>query len=186
MYEDLFPIEERPQPLLDPDSGDILGKCYNCAPEDGEREQRIRRNRRLRYQRIGTDAERVLTRLIPLADGMERILEIGGKSAEVRESPVLQNWLKTIEGLYRRLRGIMEREGMLAVNSVGKPLDLDLHEVVEARGGPEGGNEVVVEERTKAYLYDNRVIRDAQVIVERVPDVGRTDQAAPREETKEE
>jgi molecular chaperone GrpE len=170
MYEDLFPIDEAPQPLLDPESGDILGRCYECIPGDEEREKLIRRNRRLKFQRIGDDGEKILTKLISVADGLERILEMGACAPEVERSEILQNWLKAMEALHKRLRSIMEREGMAAVESVGKPLDLDLHEVVEVRGEAESGREIVVEEREKAYVYDNRVIRDAKVVVERVPE----------------
>jgi molecular chaperone GrpE len=186
MYDDLFPIEESPQPLLDLESGDILGRCYSWIPDDGEREKLIRRNRRLKYERIGNDTERILTRLIALADSMERVIEMGENSPEVQQSEVLQNWLKMVDGLYRRLRGIMEREGLTIVDSVGKPLDLDLHEVVGVRGKGEQGSEVVVEEQAKAYIYDNRVIRDAKVVVTRVADPGGSLGALPHQGSKEE
>jgi molecular chaperone GrpE (heat shock protein) len=186
MYDELFPIDESPQPLLDPESGDILGKCYNWIPDAGEREKLIRRNRRLKYERIGDGVERILTRLIALADAMERILQMGENDPDIRQNEVLQNWLRMVEGVYRRLRNIMEREGMAAVDSLGKPLDLDLHEVVEVRGEGKQGSEVVVEERAKAYVYDNRVIRDAKVIVERVSDSDHSSGALPHKGTKEE
>jgi len=185
MYEELFPLDETPQPLLDAESGDILGRCYESIPDGEERESLIRRNRRLKFQRIGGDAEKILTRLIPVADGMERVLEMGANSPELERSEVLQNWLKAIEGLYRRLRAIMEREGMEPVESVGKPLDLDLHEVVEVRGEREQGREIVVEELEKAYVYDNRVIRDAKVVVERVPENDRSLEVTEQKGTKE-
>jgi molecular chaperone GrpE (heat shock protein) len=169
MYEDLFPIDDIPQPLLDPESGDILGRCYEWAPKGEEREDLLRRNRRLRFQRIGNETEKILTKLIPVADGMERILEMGENAPEVERSEVLQNWLKAMEALHKRLRNVMAREGMEGIDSVGKPLDLDLHEVIEVRGEAEEGREIVVEEREKAYVYDNRVVRDAKVVVERVP-----------------
>lgn len=187
MYDDLFPIEEPPQPLLDPESGDIVGKCYSWIPDEGEREKLIRRNRRLKYQRIGNDAERILTRLIALADSMERVLRMGENDPRVRQHEVLQNWLKMIEGLYRRLRSIMEREGMTVVDSLGKPLDLDLHEVVGVEGEATEGTEVVVQEQAKAYIYDNRVVRDAKVVVERISDgVDRSVGVLPHQSTKEE
>jgi len=185
MYEDLFPIDERPQPLLDPESCDVLGKCYNAVPDGHERESLIRRNRRLRYERGGHDVERILTRLISLADGLERLLEMGRQSPEVRESEVLQNWLKMIKGLHRRLQGIMEREGMQAVESVGKPLDLDLHEVVGVEGQGEEGRDIVVAEQEKAYVYDNRVVRDAKVVVKRLRDAGSSSRDLREESTKE-
>lgn len=186
MYDDLFPIDESPQPLLDPESGDIVGKCYSCIPDDGDREKLIRRNRRLKYERIGNDAERILTRLIALADSMERVLRMGENDPQISQSEVLQNWFKMVDGLYRRLRGIMEREGVTVVDSVGQMLDLELHDVVGVRGDKEEGTEVVVEEQSKAYIYDNRVIRDAKVVVERIPDLKRSLGALPQQGTKEE
>jgi len=165
MYDDLFPIEEKPQPLLDTDVSDILTRCYgNVGPD---REEVIRQGRRLRYQRRKDAAERVLTRLLPVADGLERILRWGEQHSEGKEDLLFRNWLKTIEAVHRRLRGVMEGEGLVAVSGVGRRFDPDVQEIVEVKGDDPSGTPVVVDVAETGYVYDNRVIRDAKVVVER-------------------
>lgn len=165
-YDKEFPITEQPQPLIEWEDGDILGKCYNQAPEESDRA--IQAAGRLRYFRRDSASKRIITKLIPLADGLDRLL--AGRDEEIlRSNEVLQNWIKSLEALRTRLLSIMEREGLVPAVSVGKALDLDIHEVVEVRGSNQNGEPVVVEEFQKGYLFDNRVVRDARVVVERIP-----------------
>jgi molecular chaperone GrpE (heat shock protein) len=160
-----FPITEKPQPLIEWGDGDILGKCYNNSP--AQTDETIRKSRRLRYFRQAGEKERVVTRLIPLADSLDRLLANRDEAA-IESTPILRNWYNTMKALRTRLLAIMEREGLVSVDSVGKTVDLNVHKVVEVKGSNEGGTPVVVEEYEKGYMLDNRVIRDATVAVRRV------------------
>jgi molecular chaperone GrpE len=103
-----------------------------------------------------------------LADSLDRLLANQDK-ATIESNPLLRNWYNTIKALRDRLVSIMEREGLVPVDSVGKTVDLDIHKVVEVRGSDETGRPVVVEEYEKGYILDNRVVRDATVAVKRIP-----------------
>ncbi len=165
-YDKEFPITETPQPLIEWGDGDILGKCYNSSPT--QIDETIRKSRRLKYFRQSGERERVVTKLIPLADSFDRLLANQDETA-LESTPLLKNWYNTIKALRVRLASIMEREGLISVDSVGKAVDLDIHKVVEVRGSDETGKPVVVEEYEKGYILNNRVIRDATVAVKRVP-----------------
>jgi len=72
-----------------------------------------------------------------------------------------------IEGMWlveRKLRSILEGEGLLPIDSLGKPFDPYLHEAVAhvESDEPEG---TIIEEHQKAYRLNDRVIRPALVSV---------------------
>ena len=81
------------------------------------------------------------------------------------ENTELANWLKSFEGVYKRLLKVVCQEGVQPIESVGQPVDLDCHEVVEVCHEEKGAPGTVVKEEQKGYLIENRVLRDARVVV---------------------
>ena len=51
------------------------------------------------------------------------------------------------------------------MDTIGKPVDLDRHEVVEYRRSDEYTHNTVITERQKGYVFRNKIIRDAKVVV---------------------
>jgi molecular chaperone GrpE len=114
------------------------------------------------------DAERVefakfakadlIAKLLDVLDGYDRAL------ATVPDDLRGQPWVEGMWLVERKLRSILEAEGLEPIDSLGKPFDPYLHQAVAyvESDEPEG---TVIEEHQKAYRLHDRVIRPALVTV---------------------
>jgi molecular chaperone GrpE len=114
------------------------------------------------------DAERIdfakfakadlIARLLDVLDGYDRAL------ATVPEDLKGQPWVEGMWLVERKLRSILDAEGLEPIDSLGKPFDPYLHQAVAyvESDQPEG---TVIEEHQKAYRLHDRVIRPALVTV---------------------
>jgi molecular chaperone GrpE len=100
----------------------------------------------------------LIAKLLDVLDGYDRAL------ATVPDELKGQPWVEGMWLVERKLRGILEAEGLEPVDSVGKPFDPYQHEAVAhiPSDSPEG---TVIEEHQKAYRLHDRVIRPALVTV---------------------
>ncbi|HEX9496484.1 MAG TPA: nucleotide exchange factor GrpE [Candidatus Limnocylindria bacterium] len=100
----------------------------------------------------------LITKLLDVLDGYDRAL------ASVPDDLKGQPWVEGMWLVERKLRQILEAEGLEPIDSLGKPFDPYLHEAVAhvESDKPEG---TVVEEFQKAYRLHDRVIRPALVSV---------------------
>ena len=103
--------------------------------------------------------EALLSRVVELADDFDLALEhLPPEAGESR-------WLEGIVAIDRKLRALLEREGVTPIEALGRPFDPNEHEAlshVAGSGAPEG--EVVLEVR-RGYLLRDRVLRPALVAV---------------------
>jgi molecular chaperone GrpE len=115
-----------------------------------------------------TDAERVefarfakadlIAKLLDVLDAYDRALATIPE--ELKGSP----WVEGMWLIERKLRQILEAEGLSSIDSLGQPFDPYLHEAVAhiESDAPEG---TVINEHQKAYRLHDRVIRPAMVTV---------------------
>ena len=108
-------------------------------------------------EEIGKFANSMLViNLLPVLDDLERALDsISDELAEL-------GWVDGIRLIERKLRGILEAQGLSPIQALGELFDPNLHEAVMQSEGKEG---IVVEELQKGYKFQDRVIRPARVIV---------------------
>lgn len=101
-----------------------------------------------------------LEKLLPVLDNMERALVTAREDEGVPESH-----LKGLLMIRKQLLQLLEQEGVVEIEAVGKQFDPHYHDAVmqTAAGGGDPGS--VVEELQKGYLYKDRVLRHAKVKV---------------------
>ena len=97
-------------------------------------------------------------KLLDVLDGYDRAL------ATVPDDLRGQPWVEGMWLVERKLRRVLEAEGLEPIDSLGKPFDPYLHEAVAyvESDEPEGS---VIQEHQKAYRLHDRVIRPALVTV---------------------
>lgn len=102
----------------------------------------------------------LIARLLDVLDGYDRAL------ATVPEELKGQPWVEGMWLVERKLRSILDAEGLEPVDSLGQPFDPYMHEAVAyvESDEPEG---TVIAEHQKAYRLHDRVIRPALVTVAR-------------------
>jgi molecular chaperone GrpE len=118
-----------------------------------------RRTTEDRERELGLASESLLRKLLAMADDFDRALE--AMPAEVKDAP----WVAGIVLLDRKLRALLESEGVTPIESVGRTFDPREHEAiasVAATGRPDGE---IVDEIQKGYRVRDRVLRPALVAV---------------------
>jgi molecular chaperone GrpE len=100
----------------------------------------------------------LITKLLDVLDGYDRAL------ASMPDDVKGQPWVEGMWLVERKLRQILDAEGLEPVEALGKPFDPYVHEAVAhvESDKPEG---TVIEEHQKAYRLHDRVIRPALVSV---------------------
>jgi len=103
----------------------------------------------------------LITKLLDVLDGYDRAL--ASVPEDVKDQPG-NTWVEGMWLVERKLRQILDAEGLEPVESLGKPFDPYVHEAVAhvESDQPEG---TVIAEHQKAYRLHDRVIRPALVSV---------------------
>lgn len=157
--KDVFPIENFPMETLENRRGDALALLYNKPKGKhaiaGQLPAPIN---------IDRHKEEFFRRVLPILDGFDNIFRYAER-INLEGNETLANWLKTLETLYRRLLSALEKEGLVALESRGTPLDFSIHEVVDTRSDSSVPDNSIIEELVKGYQFGRRVLRDAKVIV---------------------
>lgn len=123
-----------------------------------------KRTEREAEQRRDTDAARLVGRMLPVLDNLERALRARGEAADPLWSGVAL--------VHQQMLDLLGREGLVAVESVGRPFDPRHHEAVEMVPAPAAAAGSVIEEMQKGYLFRDRLIRPALVRVAAGPEGG--------------
>lgn len=125
-----------------------------------------RRTEQDREQMFGLANEILLSKLLTISDDFDRA--IANMPAELRGV----SWVDGIAAIDRKLRLLLDSEGLTPIEAVGKPFDPHEHEAVvqeETTSVPEG---TVTSELQRGYRIRDRVLRPAMVAVARQPAVG--------------
>jgi molecular chaperone GrpE len=103
--------------------------------------------------------ELILGGFLPVVDDLARAL------LAVPAGDETQSWSEGFSLIQRKLDGILQRQGVTAIEAEGQPFDPALHQAVimeEVDGVPSG---TVMQELQKGYLLDGRVLRPSMVKV---------------------
>jgi molecular chaperone GrpE len=104
----------------------------------------------------------LLNRLLAVIDDFDRALDT------VPED-VHEGWLDGIRLVERKLRGLLEAEGVTPIEATGQPFDPNLHEAVVHEETTEAPDNTVIGEVQKGYLLHERVLRPSLVRVANNP-----------------
>jgi molecular chaperone GrpE len=134
-----------------------------------------RRTTEEREREAGLAGDYLLKKVLSIADDFDRAID--ARPAELADN----GWVEGITAIDRKLRGLLESEGVRPIEAVGKPFDPREHEAitqVPATGRPDGE---VIAEIQRGYRVRDRILRPALVAV-----AGGADEAAdaPRESPK--
>jgi molecular chaperone GrpE len=118
-----------------------------------------RRTAEDRERELGLASESLLRKVLAVADDFDRALDATPDELKA------VSWIEGIVLLDRKLRALLESEGVTPIEAVGRPFDPREHEAiasVPATGRPDGE---VVAEVQRGYRVRDRVLRPAMVAV---------------------
>jgi molecular chaperone GrpE len=108
---------------------------------------------------IKYSAESFIIKLLPIVDDFERSLK------HMEDSNEDDSIKKGIQLIYDKLMKTLEEQGVKKMDSVGKPFNVEYHHALMQRKVEGTPPHTVLEEIETGYMYKDRVIRHAKVIV---------------------
>jgi molecular chaperone GrpE len=120
-----------------------------------------RRTEQEKAERLGLASDVLLLKVLSVADDLD--LAIEHVPAESQGSP----WIAGITAIDRKLRAVLESEGVTAMEAEGQPFDPREHEAVSHEDAADVPDGTVLRELQRGYRIRDRVLRPALVAVAR-------------------
>ena len=118
-----------------------------------------RRTAEDRERDLGLASELLLRKLLSVADDFDRALD--HMPAEFKGAA----WIEGVILLDRKLRAVLESEGVTPIETVGRAFDPREHEAIASVAGTGRPDGEIVDEIQKGYRVRDRVLRPALVAV---------------------
>jgi molecular chaperone GrpE len=104
----------------------------------------------------------LIGKLLAVLDDFDRALESVPPEAH-------DAWIEGVKLVERKLRGVLEAEGVTAIEAVGQPFDPNVHEAVAHEDTADHPDNQVIDEVQRGYRLHDRVIRPSLVRVANNP-----------------
>ena len=101
----------------------------------------------------------LITDLLPVLDNFERALE------NTNENKELENYLEGFKLIYENIKEILTNIGVTEIEALGKKFDPLYHHSISMRKEDGKEPEEVLEVYQKGYMYKDKVLRPAMVII---------------------
>jgi molecular chaperone GrpE len=122
-----------------------------------------RRTEQDRMANVGLASEVLLIKLLNIADDFGRA--IGQLPAELQDEP----WIEGVVAIDRKLRNVLESEGLTPIEAESQPFDPQVHEAVAQIPTDQVPEGTVTNEFQRGYMLRDRVLRPALVAVAKTP-----------------
>jgi molecular chaperone GrpE len=116
-----------------------------------------RRTQKERINLLKYDGEGLARALLPILDDLHRTLETDGSTKS-------DTIIKGIELITSKLDKTLIDLGIQVFDSIGDDFDPDRHEALMSEVSDKGEN-VIIREFEKGYMYNDKILRHAKVIV---------------------
>ncbi len=104
-------------------------------------------------------AESLIIKLLTTIDDLERSL------SHMTEETDVEKIKEGIQLIYNKFMKILDDQGVKKIESIGKPFDVEYHSALMQRADDSVPPHTVIDELETGYMYKDRVIRHAKVIV---------------------
>ena len=105
--------------------------------------------------------ERLLKELIQIEDNLERALEVPNATFE--------NLKEGVEMIQKQFTAFLKNQKAEPIDALGKPFDPNLHEVLNQQESEEHEENTVIQEYSKGYTLNGRILRSAKVVIAKKP-----------------
>ena len=116
-----------------------------------------KRNLEERRKILQYDGESLVVGVLPVLDDLDRTLSI-------KELKKLKNIYSGIKMIKDKINKVLDEKGIKSYVSVGEEFDTNFHEALMMKKSKKKSG-LILEEFEKGYLYHDKVIRHAKVIV---------------------
>jgi molecular chaperone GrpE len=103
--------------------------------------------------------EKLILQLLDTLDNFQRALDSAKTSSDY------ENFHKGVELIYTHMKDVLNKEGLKEIDAIGKPFDPNFHEAVTQAVSDKYDEGMVMEEISKGYLLNDRLLRASKVVV---------------------
>jgi molecular chaperone GrpE len=118
-----------------------------------------RRTENDQFNLINYAAESFIVKLLPIVDDFERSME---HIDDIDNNTAVKEGIKLV---YEKLLKLLNEQGVKKMQAKGEPFNVDFHDALMQRKDDSVPSHTVLEEVESGYLYRDKVIRHAKVIV---------------------
>ena len=105
--------------------------------------------------------ERLLKELIQIEDNLERALEV--------PKATLDSLKEGVEMIQKQFTAFLKNQKVEPIEALGKPFDPNLHEVLNQQESEEHEENTVIQEYSKGYTLNGRILRSSKVVIAKKP-----------------
>ena len=116
-----------------------------------------RRTQEERVNLLKYGAEELAKSLLPILDDLHRTLESEGKTKA-------RTILEGVELIMSKLDKTLIDQGIISFDSIGQDYDPERHEALMSEDSDKGEN-IILKEFEKGYMYNDKILRHAKVVV---------------------
>jgi molecular chaperone GrpE len=106
--------------------------------------------------------ERLLKELVQIDDNLNRALGAPNASLETLK--------EGIEMIQKQFASFLKGQKVEPIEAMGKPFDPSLHEVMTQMESEEHDENIVMQEYSKGYTLNGRILRSAKVVISKKPE----------------
>ncbi|MCJ7459634.1 MAG: nucleotide exchange factor GrpE [candidate division Zixibacteria bacterium] len=103
--------------------------------------------------------EELISQLVGTLDNFQRALDSAKNSGD------FDSFHKGVELIYQHFKDILGKEGLKEIKAIGEPFDPHLHEAVMQQESDKFDDGIVMDEISKGYMLNDKVIKHSKVIV---------------------
>ena len=111
--------------------------------------------------------ERLLQELIQIEDNLERALEV--------PNATLESLKEGVEMIQKQFSTFLKNQKVEPIEAIGKAFDPTLHEVLNQQESEEHEENTVIEQYSKGYTLNGRILRPTKVVISKKPDEKKED-----------
>lgn len=153
------PVEEVEEPKKDKKDEQIADLTDKLTRQMAEFDNFRKRTEKEKASMYEIGAKDVIEKILPVVDNFERGFQ--GVSEEGMEDPFIQG----MDKIYKQMMTVLEGIGVKPIEAVGQEFNPDFHNAVMHVEDEEAGENIVVEEFLKGYMYRDSVVRYSMVKV---------------------
>ena len=105
--------------------------------------------------------ENLILQLLGTLDNFQRALD------SAKTSDDYESFHKGVELIHNHMKEILTKEGLKEIEALGKPFDPNFHEAVTQAESDEHDEGIIVDEISKGYMLNDRLLRASKVVVSR-------------------
>ena len=105
--------------------------------------------------------ERLLKEVIQIEDNMER--------AMTASNATLESLQEGVEMIQKQFATFLKNQKVKPIEALGKPFDPNLHEVLNQQESEEHEENTVIQEYSKGYTLNGRILRSTKVVIAKKP-----------------